>query len=231
MVVRATAEGWCLVRQGDHARLAGELAEDWDFPGLPGERDPEYLAAVQQHDAGWAAWDDAPRFHPSGEPVTFFQLPVPEFLSLWESSISTCAALGPLAGYVVSRHFCRLAEANMPRHDPPHRVALERFLASQKEAQLGWRSAVGPKACRLEQLTDLLQVCDLLSLMLIIGGGSSQLNNQSLNRLGIRAWLAGETAHFEPYPFRQRPIEAQVPASFLARGSSARDVALHFLLL
>lgn len=234
MVVRNAPDGWYLVRQADHARLAAELAGAWEFHRLPGERDAQFLAGVRDHDAGWESWDDAPRFHPSGEPVNFFELPVPEFLGLWRNSITISAAWGPVAGYIVSRHFHRLAKFALERpQTPPATAALEEFLACQDSAQSGWISASNLSPQRLEQLTDLLQVCDLLSLLVITAGRlASPFSMDALERLGIRCAFSGNTTQLNPSPLAQ-PIRTSVESRFVARPGASEPLTrlvLHFLV-
>lgn len=212
MVVRAAPEGWYLVTQPDHAALAGELAHHWTLPQLPGERDPEFLEAVARHDSGWQQVDAAPRFHPDGAPVSFMEWPLLEAVGVWRRSVADARALGETAGYVVARHFCLLGEmARGRRLGPAERDALEAFLEECDPA---------PRQERLEHVTSLLQVCDLLSMCLVTGG---RMNTALLRKLGIAAEFeaghqaANDCLRLEPYPF-DSTLSLSCPARFLPNG-------------
>lgn len=215
MVVRAVREGWYLVTQPDHAALAGELVRHWTFAGLPSNSDPEFLAAVAAHDAGWRQVDATPHFRPDGAPVGFLEWPLGEAVSIWRRSIAEAAALGTTARYVVGRHFYRLGKSARGRVlQPDERQVLEAFLAEWEDV---------PRSSRLERLTTLLQVCDLVSLHLLTGG---QMDTALLERLGItsvfqpeRNWLG-----LEPYPFNTI-LSLPCPARFLPRGSRLPQLA------
>ena len=207
--------------QPDHAALAAELARHWGFAGLAGDSDAEFLAAVAAHDAGWGEVDAAPRFHPEGSPaegspISFLEWPLVEVVNIWRRSIAEVAALGETARHVVARHFCLLAENVRSRPlQPDERQVLEAFLG---EGLGEWEGvARSPGLARLTCLTELLQVCDLVSLHLLTGG---QMNTVLLDRLGIasvfqaeRNWLG-----FEPYPF-DSTLSLSCPACFLPHGS------------
>lgn len=205
-------EGWYLVTQADHAALAGELARYWAFPQLPGARDPEFLEAVTRHDSGWQQVDAAPRFHPDGAPVSFMEWPPAEAVDVWRRAVADARALGETAGYVVARHFCLLGQmARGRRLGPAERDALEAFLEECDPA---------PRQERLEHLTSLLQVCDLLSLYLVTGG---RMNTALLRKLGIAAEFeaghqaANDCLRLEPYPF-DSTLSLSCPARFLPHG-------------
>src|SRR5260370_27317324 len=72
MIRLATEDGWWLVTDPDHARLAGAFAERW---GNAAFRRPEprrqVLLGIQTHDDGWAARDAAPQITRQGLPSAF----------------------------------------------------------------------------------------------------------------------------------------------------------------
>jgi hypothetical protein len=106
--------GWALISQIEHARISAQLAElclgRFDDPTLSNVR-TEILAAIAGHDDGWAEWERTPRLHEEPRrPVSFMELEPPEALAIWSTSIERAAALGPLAGWMVAGHFCRLLD-------------------------------------------------------------------------------------------------------------------------
>ena len=214
-MVRATPQGWYLVTQPDHAALAAELARHWTFEGLPGDDDPEFLAAVSAHDAGWCEVDAAPRLHPDGSPVSFMEWPLVEAVSIWRRSIADAGALGATARYVVGRHFYLLGRNARSRPlQTGERQVLDAFLAE-------WETV--PHSPHQAHLTALLQVCDLVSLHLLTGG---RMNTALLERLGIASAFQPECNRLglEPYPF-DATLSLRCPARFLPRGGRLPEPA------
>jgi hypothetical protein len=104
MIRREHGRDWLLISQVEHARLAGELAEAWNFNGgrMVAVRD-ELVQAVRQHDEGWAVWELSPTVDPeTGRPRDFTEMPMPTATGIWSRSIAYClehhpaSAMGPL---------------------------------------------------------------------------------------------------------------------------------------
>jgi hypothetical protein len=159
-----------LITQPSHAVLAGELAAKVSSPQLP-SLDANLLRAIAMHDAGWGVPDARAiarsRSTPQHRPESFIQIPVAQFLEAWEESIATAQAVSPAGGYIVSRHFCRIAEPRAKSGNDVRQV--QQFLdrESQRQKKLLPKQTHGTK--ELELLTDLLQFCDLLSLYICCG--------------------------------------------------------------
>jgi hypothetical protein len=172
MIRRDDGGDWLIIEQIKHASLAAEIACAWGNEQfvplvrpitqpagrsrLPVDREPEWNRAcgsfglaVSHHDNGWSEWDWAPRLDPrTGRPRDFREMRMRDATAIWTKSISA-AALQPLAGYAVSRHFCHLAEQvrDGSRHDAEDVAAVIEFLNRQKVVQaeleqkaalLGW---------------------------------------------------------------------------------------------
>lgn len=207
MVIRSLDDGWLLVTQPDHAALAGEMARHWCFSSLPGSPDPAFLTAVARHDSGWEAADREPSFHPDGSPVSFLEWPLASAVEIWRDSIREAGAVGELAGYVVRRHFQALAVMALGRAlADSDRAAVQEFVdeCEQSPARPAW-----------EHLVRLLQVCDLLSLQVLTGGG---MRGDLLESIGVRAEYRNNGLYLSPFPFRM-PLNLIYRARFLAHGS------------
>jgi hypothetical protein len=163
-----------LVTQPSHAALAGQMASRLNAPDIP-KLDAELVRAIALHDAGWGMPDAQQvmrsRTGQLKAPHSFLQCSVGEFLAAWTQSIDTAQSISPAGGYIVSRHFWRLAEHRLKSaHDEGQdRKALEGFTAREaaRQTQLGGRQQ--RSITELEQLTDVLQFCDLLSLYVCCG--------------------------------------------------------------
>jgi hypothetical protein len=113
MIVRALPGGWLVVRQADHARLAGEMIALVRRAELVAHRRRrELLRAVAEHDNGWWEEDAAPRLDPAtGGPLDFRRLPESARCELWPRGVERYAADEPYLAALVAGHFLRVAPA------------------------------------------------------------------------------------------------------------------------
>ncbi|MGC1273903.1 MAG: DUF3891 family protein [Planctomycetaceae bacterium] len=95
MILREANDGFLLISQVDHARLAGALAESWGNRRVAGLPLAEWLVpAIRDHDEGWRNWEASPTVTAGGRPRTFTEMPTAEATVLWSVSIDVCAS-GP----------------------------------------------------------------------------------------------------------------------------------------
>jgi len=120
MIVRPGGWGFRVVRQADHARLAGRMLALFRLPELlEHPRREELLRAVAEHDNGWWEEDAAPRLDPgSGGPLDFRAIPDPVRRSIWRRGVERYAALEPFVAALVAGHYLRLARRVLD--DPDH---------------------------------------------------------------------------------------------------------------
>lgn len=168
-----TCKNCWMITQPSHAVLAGELAANLSGPQFPFP-DDSVLQAIALHDAGWGIPDAQAimrsRSVQQQPPQSFVSLAVPQFLEAWEKSIETGAATSPAGGYLVSRHFWRLAELRVKAEEnKPDRQKLESFLRKEEQRQKKLAARQQLSVQQLEDLTDVLQFCDLLSLYICCG--------------------------------------------------------------
>ena len=162
-----------MITQPSHAVLAGELAANLDAAQFP-VADKDLLQAISLHDSGWGVPDAqaimrsrSVQQHP---PQSFLAMDVPQFLEAWEKSIEMGETVSAAGGYVVSRHFWRLAEHRAGvEESKPDQQRLELFLKKEEQRQKKLAVRQSLSIQQLEQLTDFLQFCDLLSLYLCCG--------------------------------------------------------------
>lgn len=163
-----------LVTQPSHAALAAEMGARLNAPGVP-KLEAELVRAIALHDAGWGMPDAQvvmrSRTGQLTHPRSFLQCSVQEFLSAWTQSIDIAQSTSAAGGYMVSRHFWRLAEHRLKSaHDEPaDRKALQGFASRESERQSGLARKQQRSTADLELLTDVLQFCDLLSLYVCCG--------------------------------------------------------------
>jgi hypothetical protein len=110
MIVQSCDGRLLLIRQTDHAALAGVFAEHWgnaEF-AVPSPRDPLIDAALH-HDDGWLLWEAAPRVDPATHrPFQFTAMPVAEHVAFYRAGIERVLALAPYAGLLTVLHLAGL---------------------------------------------------------------------------------------------------------------------------
>ena len=164
---------WVIISQIEHARLAGQLAEHWGANGFAAiePRDP-LLWAIQHHDDGWLEWDEHPGVDPAnGLPRQFTEMEPADTHAIWTRSIDAAAERGPLEGYLVASHFCRLGRRGTAdgEDNPVLRPFLE-FLDDYEQRAREWLArweATSPETNTVEtalRALEQLQFFDTFSL-------------------------------------------------------------------
>jgi Protein of unknown function (DUF3891) len=221
---------WLLISQVDHAHLSGELTRNLQSP-----LSQEVIEAITHHDDGWAAWEAAPKLNPeSGEPISFYEMPLEEALTIWDASIAAARKFGPLAGFIVAGHFYGLLSESEHGQQP----AAVAWLAAKRKVRTAWLDE-WVRADPTRTLDDAkraqyqLLLADLFSLWLCgdapIGGVDDGVLEQ--RPMKARAHDLLEQLHFthvgfgrryptldnpqealawviavDPYPFRESPL-------------------------
>ncbi|HEY6306020.1 MAG TPA: DUF3891 family protein [Candidatus Angelobacter sp.] len=167
-----------MITQPSHAAFAGDLAARLTAPQIP-TLEAELVRAIALHDAGWGMPDAQAvmrsRSSHADPPRSFLDVGVAEFLEAWTQSIEIAQPVLPAGGYIVSRHFWRLAEHRLAHGDDGEsdRKKLQTFLSRETQRQKRLASKQARSAEELELLTDVLQFCDLLSLYVCSGARDS----------------------------------------------------------
>jgi hypothetical protein len=169
---RQIADGCWMITQPSHAALAGEFAAKMAGVNLP-NLDAPIIRAIALHDAGWGMPDAQAimqsRSISQGAPKSFVSCGVGEFVDAWEKSIDVAASASAAGGFIVSRHFERIAKANSSKTSESAHLTMESFLRNEaaRQTKLAAKQERTPE--ELEALTDVLQFCDLLSLYVCCG--------------------------------------------------------------
>jgi hypothetical protein len=163
-----------MITQPSHAALAGEIASHLDPRFVP-QLEPALVRAIALHDAGWGMPDAQAvmrsRSVSHERPKSFLETTVGNFLTAWTQSIDIAESTSPAGGYLVSRHFWRLAKhwAGMPQGSEEDRKRVEAFIAQEDAREAKLTAKQQRSRDELERLTDVLQFCDLLSLYICCG--------------------------------------------------------------
>jgi hypothetical protein len=212
---RQIADGCWMITQPSHAALSGEFAAKLAGVDLP-NLDAPIIRAIALHDAGWGMPDAQAimRSRSIGQdaPKSFVACDVGEFVRAWEKSIDVAASASATGGYIVSRHFERIAKVNSSKPSQDDRQTMESFLQNEaaRQAKLAAHQERAPE--ELEQLTDVLQFCDLLSLYICCG---ARQNVEFPEYFGMKARLTVELDSYRLDPILIEPGSKFVVAALL----------------
>jgi len=199
-----TGDCW-MITQPSHAALSGEFAARMAGVNLP-NLDAPVIRGIALHDAGWGMPDAQAimlsRSVGQGAPKSFVACEVGEFLNAWEKSIDVAASASATGGYIVSHHFERIAKANSSKIPEDYRAISESFLRNEAARQAKLAAKQEHTFEELEQLTDVLQFCDLLSLYVCCG---AQQNVEFPEYFGTKARLTVEADSYRLDPILIEP--------------------------
>src|SRR5579859_8220743 len=137
-VQRQSYKDCWMITQPSHAALAGEFAAKMAAGRIP-RIDADLVRAMALHDAGWGIPDAQAimqsRSVSQGCPKSFIACGAGEFVNAWEKSIDVAESVSPAGGYIVSRHFVRIAEQAASRVSEAEREVEARFVQNESGRQ------------------------------------------------------------------------------------------------
>ncbi len=127
MLVQARGGRLRLIRQHDHALVAGALARAWVGRGSGAQGHPFRLVlATGLHDLAWRELDAEPRYDAeTGRPLPFHAFPLEEKLAAYRSGVSRMEEISPWIGLLGSLHYASFPEGERA----------DAFLRSEAERQ------------------------------------------------------------------------------------------------
>jgi len=212
---------WVLINQIDHAHLAFELAKHWGAGAFAPLQPPEELLwACAHHDDGWRAWDSHPKVDPAtGVPRQFMEMHPAETLDIWTKSIDAAAEQGPLEGYLVAGHFCRLGRRGThdKQHDPAWRPFID-FLDDYEARSRSWLAKwqAGREDQRTnavaERALDDLQFFDTFSLWFCCSESTERETVETPPGIDLELTPHGASQiRLSPWPLTVDMLELSVP--------------------
>ena len=226
------SRAWALISQVEHARVAAELATDWGSAAVECyPRADVVLPTVLHHDDGWAEWEAQPTIDPAtGKPRADTEMPNDEAHNIWRRSIERVGPWGPLAQFMVARHFMRLRMAG----DEPEEESVRAFLSEFGPRCDRWREEF-IAAARFAHDTNVpelavgfLQTFDLFSLYLCCTPSRREYQLPLPNGGVLALTIAAGEVTVDPWPWEVseknvQTLAAQIPATPLTSDAELRD--------
>ena len=225
-----------LIRQTDHAFLAGFLAREWGNEQFSKpEPNGSFCLAAAEHDNGWADWELQPRLDARTHlPFSFMSIPTAEHIKLYQKGIGRLVKVDHYAGLLACAHAAGLydrARATMPGYSAKYVKTEENHLVNEFVQQLrlqqlrlktDLRANSGAKALMEEPLLNAnvarLEALDRLSLHLCLNSAQDVLiDSVPVNDRGEEADIeihseSADVVTIGPYPFRRNPLSLSIMA-------------------
>lgn len=223
------------ISQVAHSWMSGQMARKWGNAEFGRFQPHEPLCyAAEQHDLGFARWEEQPRWNPeTGFPFTFEDLPIGEHVEIWKRSIAQLRAVSTYAALMTSFHFSGLCERRSHKGTESGARTAEAFLREQCRLQKelladiagDWSARAGYTEEAVSHNRKLIAVWDLLSLQLCrnpskafevadvpwTGGGMGCT-------LSVRpSAFSNRVFHVEPWPFCSSHLKLCCEGDFFER--------------
>jgi hypothetical protein len=234
MIIQDQGDHFVLIRQTDHAVLAGFFAREWgnEVFSKPEPRESFCLAATE-HDNGWNEWEFTPQVDPvTFSPYSFMSIPTEEHIALYLRGIERVVKSDRYAGLLVSLHCVDLYDrtrATMPGFSAKYVKAqettivndlLQRLRLQQLRLKVDLRadSATNEYADEkwLHVNSQRLEALDRLSLYFCLGPlEGATIDAVPVDYRGREVdWdlqpEGNNAVTLEPYPFRRDPLEISI---------------------
>lgn len=204
MIVRQRGDLFVLVRQHEHAVMAGEIAKHFTQAIRPLK---ETLYAIEQHDVGWVELDQHVVWNEETQkPYSFMDYPLAPKLEAYSNGIVQAEANSLYAGYLCSKHYSYFIEKIT---DPLAKAFLER---EQTRRQRMRKYFSNEEKQYLVDNFRLLRFCDDLSLALCqqepLGEPHSWYQNGIQYNGNVYQWYWEDDTHLRltPNPFNDEFI-------------------------
>jgi hypothetical protein len=239
-----------VIRQTDHALLAGFFAREWgnDLFTRPEPFDSFRLAAAE-HDNGWSDWELHPQIDPATfSPYTFMSIPTALHIEIYKRGIDRIVQEDRYAGLLSAIHAAGLYDrgrATIPgfsakyvKSNENQLVAefVQRLRLQQLRLKVDLRADPAMKACAedksLQSNAVRLDVLDRLSLYFCLAPlAEATLDNVPVDQQGGEVDLelrpeAQNSVVLSPYPFRREPLDFSILARRIPRQRYANDFDL-----
>ena len=234
MILQEVRDQLVIIRQTDHAVLAGFFAREW---GNELFKQPEpfesFRLAASEHDNGWREWELLPQIDPKTRlPYSFMSLPTEAHMELYRRGIDRVVKMDRYAGLLVNMHCHGLYDrtrATIPGFSAKYVKATEgelvsKFLQGLKLQQLRLKVDLRADAPTRDFADDKtvevnarrLEALDRLSLYFCMG------SQQDSGIEGVPVDVHGSEVDWElrshgnniislaPYPFRREPLQVSV---------------------
>jgi len=236
-----------VIRQTDHAFLAGFLAREWGHEKFTKPQpNASFCLAVAEHDDGWSEWELQPILDPKTRlPFSFMSIPTAAHVAMYQKGIERVVKVDHYAGLLASMHASVLYDrtrATMPgfsakyvKNDESHiaNEFVQQLRLQQLRLKVDLRANAATKPFMDEPLINAnvarLEALDRLSLYFCLNSRQDAIVDAvPVDDQGEEPDLElhGEGASvvtIAPYPFRREPLAFSIMARRVPKRIYASD--------
>lgn len=248
MIIQEQGDQLLLIRQTDHAFLAGFFAKEWgNEEFLRPEPFGSFCLAVAEHDNGWSEWELRPTLDAKARtPNTFMSIPTEEHIALYQRGIERLVRVDHYAALLVSMHCAGLydrARATMPGYSAKYVKStdstmvtdfVQRLRLQQLRLKVDLRANPAMKDFVIEDWLkanfERLEALDRLSLHLCLNPQENcVIDAVPKDAAGDEVDLdlrseGGNVLTLEPYPFKRDVLEVSILARRMPKRVYVDDV-------
>jgi Protein of unknown function (DUF3891) len=247
MIIHERGDQFIVIRQTDHALLAGFFAREWGNENFARpEPNSSFRLAAAEHDNGWTEWELNPLIdYSTFTPYTFMSIPTAAHIEIYKRGIDRIVQADPYAGLLTTMHVAGLydrARATMPgfsakyvKSTDTQLVAefIQRLRLQQLRLKVDLRADVRQKNFAeeksLQNNLQRLDALDRLSLYFCLAPQQdATIDGVPINEQGREVdWelrpQAGNSVTLTPYPFRRDPLDISILARRIPKRRYADD--------
>jgi uncharacterized protein DUF3891 len=236
LIIREQGDDLLLIRQTDHAFLAGFFAKEWGNEEFPKpEPFDSFCLAVAEHDNGWSEWELQPTLDVKARtPYSFMSIPTDEHIALYQRGIERLVKVDHYAALLVSMHCTGLydrARATMPGFSAKYVKAnesalvtdfVQRLRLQQLRLKVDLRANPATKDLVVEEALKVnferLEALDRLSLHLCLNPQENCMidavpKDAAGNEVDLDLRSEGSNVlTLAPYPFKREVLEVSILA-------------------
>jgi hypothetical protein len=248
LIIREQSDQLLIIRQTDHAFLAGFFAREWGNAEFPRPEPFEsFCLAVAEHDNGWNEWELLATLDAKTRtPYTFMSIPTEEHIALYQRGIERLVKVDHYAALLVSMHCAGLydrARATMPGYSAKYVKSTETSLVTdfvsrlrlqQLRLKVDLRANPATRELVVEETLkanfERLEALDRLSLHLCLNPQENCVidavpKDEAGNEVDLDLRNeGGNVLTLAPYPFRREMLEVSILARRIPKRVYVDDV-------
>ena len=213
MICNRREDGWELLYQNAHGRVAMDLLRPWRAADRP-ERWGDVLYAAAQHDNGWQEWEPGDHLTALGTPRHFEETTMADVVRQSEMALGRVRHASLFAGLLLMEHFRTL-------YGGLDDAGVQAMLAAQKAETPRLRRALGVSAKDVAAHYAFVRWADTLSLTLCLRRldlmPDRRVEIESIDGTPTYAWrrAADDSIGLDPWPYDAPSVTVSAEAYHL----------------
>ncbi|MCM3569268.1 DUF3891 family protein [Neobacillus mesonae] len=178
MIIREREDRFIMIKQHDHAKISGTIAQNWKnsyFNGMDWK--DEVILAIREHDCGWIEADSDPLWNiQQDKPYSFTDYPIESKTVIYKKGIDEVERKSKYASLLCSLHYISFLQ-NDGQFAAKQFVTDERNRLRRIFYELGIQGDMKMESLVMDHLK-ILKFCDNLSLYICLNEAGVEKENE-----------------------------------------------------